>query len=563
MTRARDHRMLAVVLPFFLFLAAGCGDEEVVEVVREPAIRVTVTASADSVDQGGRVSVFARATAENPGTFEYAWRATGGAFVDAAAESTVWIAPDDPNLYTISCVVTDGADAGIGTDRVFVGTYVPADSPFYLGAGTCAVCHAGGSGGDQHTSWSGTAHAHAIESLEAIGMNHNAYCLKCHTVGSYGLFADASLDNGGHDETAVERLEGVQCENCHGPASNHTGGGEGQNVAVTISDTTCGQCHSDEHHPTWDEWQESAHARIEEYPALRGSCAHCHNGLYAHKYLDDPAAYVAPTSNPTEARPHTCAVCHDPHGNDNPGQLRDASATDIALPNSPLIPSAGAGRLCMACHNGRRTGTQVQGQIDNGTANFGPHHSNQGDMLAGVNGYEGVAPGFAFASSKHILVQDACVTCHVNRVEESLPYFTGHTFEPTTSACSPCHGAISDFSEVLAKDDFDGDGAIEGVQGEIQGLLDTLAWSIVDASTSQASREALAAAAGDHDAFAGLLGNATITTADQRKAGYNWAFVDYDGSKGVHNTTYSIQLLQRSILFLDTGKLGKARLLIE
>jgi len=184
-------------------------------------------------------------------------------------------------------------------------------------------------------------------------------------------------------------------------------------------------------------------------------------------------------------------------------------------------------------------------------------------MLAGVNGYEGVAPGFAFASSKHILVQDACVTCHVNRVEESLPYFTGHTFEPTTSACSPCHGAISDFSEVLAKDDFDGDGAIEGVQGEIQGLLDTLAWSIVDASTSQASREALAAAAGDHDAFAGLLGNATITTADQRKAGYNWAFVDYDGSKGVHNTTYSIQLLQRSILFLDTGKLGKARLLIE
>ncbi|MFH1680746.1 MAG: multiheme c-type cytochrome [Candidatus Eisenbacteria bacterium] len=563
MPRARDTRMLAVLASFLLVFAAGCGDEEVVEIEKEPAIRVTVSASTDSVDTGGMVTVVAKATAENPGTFVYAWKSTGGTFVKTDTDSTTWVAPDDPNLYSISCVVTDGEDAGIGTDRVFVGDYVPADEPFYIGAATCAVCHAGGSGGDQHTAWSATNHAHAIEALEEIGMNHNAYCLNCHTVGSYGLFADASLDNGGHDETAVERLEGVQCENCHGPASNHTGGAEGRSVAVTITDTTCGQCHTDVHHPTWDEWQESAHASVVDHAWDSARCVKCHNGLYSYKYLDDPAAFTNPSADPTEFRPHTCAVCHDPHGNDNPRQLRDASVTDIALPNSPLIPSAGAGRLCMACHNGRRTDTDVQEQIDEGDDHFGPHHSVQGDMLAGVNAYEDVDPAFVFKSSKHILVEDACITCHVHGVEEALPYFTGHTFEPTANACQPCHGTISDFTEILAKDDFDGDGTVEGVQEEIEGLLDTLAVAIVEASATQASRDALENVLDDPEDFSEALGDTLITTVDQRKAGYNWAFVDYDGSKGVHNTTYSVQLLQRSVLFLDPGKLGKARLLVE
>jgi len=50
-----------------------------------------------------------------------------------------------------------------------------------------------------------------------------------------------------------------------------------------------------------------------------------------------------------------------------------------------------------------------------------------------------------------------------------------------------------------------------------------------------------------------LVEETHITTVAQREAGYNWAFVDYDGSKGVRNAAYSVQLLQQSILFIDPG----------
>lgn len=551
----------------FLFLAAGCGDEEVVEVVQEPAIQVSVSVSAENVDAGGKVTVIAAAEAENPGVLAYSWKSTAGTFSSAANDTTVWIAPDEPNLYTLSCVVTDGADVGIGSDRVMVGAYVPSVEPYYIGAATCAECHAGGGGGDQYTTWSATAHATAVETLRGIGMGTNAYCLGCHTVGTYGLGVDpeVDVDNGGYDETSVARLEGVQCENCHGAASEHVDGTEDEgkahaalSVAVSLTDTLCGQCHTDEHHPTWDEWQESPHASVVTSAATRGSCAKCHNGLVAYQYLDAPNGFPTP-ANPTETVAHTCAVCHDPHGNDNPGQLRNASVTDIALPNSPLIPNAGAGRLCMSCHNGRRTETDVESQIEDGTAHLGPHHSVQGDMLAGVNAYEDVDTNFTFTSSKHILVQDACITCHVARQEEELPYFTGHTFEPTTHACQPCHGAISEFTDIVAKEDFDGDGAIEGVQDEVRGLLDSLRVAIIDASVTEEAREAIEEA----EDFTEVVGDTLVSTRDQRAASYNWAFVEFDGSHGVHNAAYSVQVLQRSILFLDSGKLAKAHLLVE
>ncbi len=555
----RLTKSIGIGIVFFLpLLFAACGDEELVEVEREPAIQVAVSATPESLDTGEMVTVQATVTRGADRALSLRWKALGGTFVDAEAESTSWIAPDDPDLYTLSVVATDGDEVGIGKADVWVATYVAADEPHYLGAEACGLCHSGGSGGDQYTTWSETNHAHAVETLAEIGQDNNSRCLGCHTVGTYGWLADVNLDNGGFDETAVERLHGVQCENCHGPGSQHPNV-EFTSVEATLSDTLCGQCHTDEHHPTWDEWLESPHNDVYAYPAGRASCAKCHNGLHAAEYLNDPEGFMDPSEDPEVVIDITCAVCHDPHGNDNPGQLRDASVTDRALPSAILVEAAGAGRLCMSCHNGRRSSEDVDEQITDGDDHFGPHHAVQGDMLAGVNANEDVDPTFSFASSKHILVEDACVTCHTTRVEEELPYFTGHTFEPTTSACAPCHGAISDFADIMAKEDYDGDGAVEAVQEEVEGLLDTLKVAIIEASTSEAAQDSLENA----EDFSEPLGNASITTADQRKAGYNWAFVEFDQSKGVHNTTYAIQLLQRSILFLDSEKLGKAYLLTE
>ena len=551
----------AVVVVAFL---SGCGDEEKVMVTPEQAIKVTVsTIAPDTLDTGGMVTVKATVSGDATGPFTYSWTSEAGSFANAKRDSTLWLAPDDAGVYTLAVVVTNGKDVGIGKSNVAVGTYLPAVTPFYRGAAYCATCHNGGNGGSQYVAWSQSAHATALTSLQEIGMGMNGNCTGCHTVGTYGILPDTlhTIHNGGFDETQVHRLAGVQCENCHGPGSEHPTP-DAESVAISIDPALCGRCHTDAHHPTFDEWSGSAHAGVVEEAALRNSCAKCHNGLHADEFLDDPEHFTNPTANPTVAEPMVCVVCHDPHGNGNAGQLRDASVTDRALPNSVLVERGGAGRLCMACHNGRRTNTNINDQIEDGTAHIGPHHSVQGDMLAGVNASLGVAAeNFPWTSSKHILVEDACVTCHTHPhegdPEAGIANFTGHSFEPTVEACAPCHGSLATFDEIRAKQDFDGDGAIEGVQSEIAGLLGILEETIIEASSTPENQAILQAS------FEDSLGSPRVTTPDQRRAGYNWAYVSFDGSMGVHNTNYSIQLLQQSILFLDPNGLPKRAYLLR
>ena len=442
MDSRRCVRILLLLLPAFL---TGCGDEETIIVEPDGFIEVSATVDNATIDSGGTVTATAEASGEREG-LTYAWRADDGRFAKAGDSSTTWYAPDNPGVYNLSCVVTDGTDVGIGNVMVAVDTYLPTDTPSYLGASACAVCHNGGSGGDQFATWENSEHAHAMEALTGIGQGDNAACVGCHTVGAKGLNADAALNNGGYDETAVARLQGVQCENCHGPGSEHPANFE--TVAWTMDAAVCGDCHNDAHHPTYDEWQSSGHSAVVTGPAGSSSCGKCHNGLLAKDYLDDPENYSNPSEAPTELVPQTCAVCHDPHGNDNPYMLRNASVIDVVLPNAVLVEAAGAGRLCMSCHNGRRTQTDVEGMIFNGSRFFGPHRSIQGDMLAGVNAYERINDDFEFATSRHILVEDACVTCHTHAHEgdpqNGIPNFTGHDFRPTVEACAPCHGELRD-----------------------------------------------------------------------------------------------------------------------
>ncbi|HZM14357.1 MAG TPA: cytochrome c3 family protein [Candidatus Krumholzibacteria bacterium] len=560
------RKIIAVAAVLIAALVAGCAEDEIVTVTEQPAIQVQAVATPTSVDTGVKVAVEAHLVHAPAGaTLRFGWLADAGTFSSGAADSTAWTAPDNPGVYTLSVVVTDGKNAGIGTVDVAVATYLPADHPYYKGATSCSVCHNGGPGGTQYASWSESKHAHAIESLEAIGMKENGACVGCHTVGSYGLGADPALHNGGYDETAVPRLAGVQCENCHKPGSEHPSPNFGS-VEATIDAALCGQCHTDTHHPTYDEWLTSQHgdrATWQTSPATRANCAKCHNGFVSMHYLDDPNNFTNPPTNPTTFEVITCAVCHDPHGNDNPGNLRNASVTDASLPNGILVEEAGAGRLCISCHNGRRTETDVLAQINNGTTNFGPHHSIQGDMLKGVNAYQTLAPSFPWSTSKHILVEDACVTCHTHPhagdPEAGIPNFMGHDFNPTTQACLPCHGEITDFTQIQAKQDFDGNGAIEGVQLEISGLLERLQQVIADASRSPEVRQLLL----DDATFVPTLGDTTKSLRPQREAGYNWCYVDYDQSRGVHNTTYAVQLLQQSILYLDPNGLPASVLLRE
>jgi hypothetical protein len=115
----------------------------------------------------------------------------------------------------------------------------------------------------------------------------------------------------------------------------------------------------------------------------------------------------------------------------------------------------------------------------------------------------------------------------------------GHTFkmawETSTNtmdlvaACQQCHGSeVTDFN--FALQDYDGDGVIDGVQTEVQHLMDKLALLLPPVGQAKSS-----------------VSPDDTWTAPQLEAAYNYLFVQDDGSMGIHNTAYAVGLLKASI----------------
>jgi hypothetical protein len=168
-------------------------------------------------------------------------------------------------------------------------------------------------------------------------------------------------------------------------------------------------------------------------------------------------------------------------------------------------------------------------------------------MLEGVNG---ITYGNPIGSSPHKdCVPNTCPTCHMQAQAATSPAFLragGHTFEPACSAsgtnpavqltavCVQCHGSITTFNFPTV--DYDGDGVVEGVQTEVANLMLRLATLLPPVGVAKT--------------------NLTITstwTPQQLKAAYNYLFVQSDGSYGVHNIAYAVDLLKASIADLGGG----------
>lgn len=309
----------------------------------------------------------------------------------------------------------------------------------------------------------------------------------------------------------------------------------------------CITCHSGNHHPFDQDFLMAGH-NFDPSTAAHGAsgipgCNACHSG---NGFI---AKYKPGFTWDGDPQQVSCAACHDPHETKNPYQIRtlDPYTSVVANGESHEIVVTGNGQLCVQCHHARRGPDQ---QVLTGYAHFGPQGSPQGDMIAGVSGYEDLN-GFDFTRNRktsHYLIKEACVTCHMHA--EPYPNAnTGHSFIATTAACRDCHGVLESFDDIKANDDFDGNGLVEGIQREVHGLLDLLSSELVAAGLDSTGGVAAGLSATVNDTLAD--GSQKPENIRLRRAGYNYVFVMNDGSFGVHQPVYTVQLLQQSILFLN------------
>jgi predicted CXXCH cytochrome family protein len=150
------------------------------------------------------------------------------------------------------------------------------------------------------------------------------------------------------DSASFGALTNVQCESCHGPASDHTMN-PGMKPELDLSAENCGQCHQDAHHPYLEEWSLSKHSlSLMDHlsPALANlartspECSGCHTvqGFiqFVGETSQDSTNIMPDVTPPGDAAVElVCAACHDPH----PGVQHDSQ---LRLPKADL---------CVKCHN--------------------------------------------------------------------------------------------------------------------------------------------------------------------------------------------------------------------
>jgi len=474
----------------------------------------------------------------------------------------------------------DGGAKGKSTLTVTAGHYV--------GAETCQSCHNGSVQADTYSAWLGTGHATKLDTTYGSYTASSDYCVGCHVTGF-----NETAQNGGFDDLAVKagwdsgkgslqswlvnskmtldqikdspmgKLAGIQCEACHGPGSAHTG-------ASTYDPAVCEQCHTQ-----GEQWKVSGHATntgyLNSHTASNASCAPCHSGdgyvvakvkgqqpvFPSQATPIKPANLAVPGDEPTIA----CATCHDPHQATNPdekgasAQLRQVG--DVKIPVGATI-KAGMGATCVSCHGNNRD-AQYKADYAAGKKVRGPHENPQADVVYGIKDSVfdfGEPLGSSPCANK---TEDACVTCHMapnpvldpgkdgkvgTRDDVLALNVGGHSMAmageangkqvQNTASCEVdgCHakGSMATL-DAAASADYDGNGKVEGLQEEVKGLLKLLEGKLPKDDKGQVLSSTI---------------TADNTTEVQREALWNYWLITADGSYGIHNATFTVQLLQKT-----------------
>lgn len=477
---------------------------------------------------------------------------------------------------------------------LLVGPHAP-DRPF---DSNCFECHDPHSAAEEHQIR--TRLTHRGTTYTGITHHNNKLCLVCHH--GFGDFAgvnDAQVQAITDESAPTEVVDAVvrhmknraampvdpdvydpeagpgRCTLCHMVKTMKS--------AVFTADAAgnaMGDLHGHTFQPVWP--------RVSEVttPPVTNSCNVCHplgpsdevadiisqwaedregDGTF---HADTPRNFQNGVANPTRNGGQACVTCHT-----TPGFLAaQVEAQDIHLLNDPgsadertaIIRESirrDMGITCEACHGEQPDGTFADGP---NPLRFPPrelcencHNSQtvefrdyalhgelvrhpQQEMYEGFEGAE--VPGYTYTNSPHTtFVGKGCIGCHYNPAADG-----NHTFNPTVNQCRVCHPGLLTFDRT-AQADWDGDGAIEGIRTELTGSLARLADAILAAPTSTGATINFEAG---HWAIDGDAENteALDPEADEAllRAMYNYDFVTADGSQGIHNPRYALQLVQSS-----------------
>jgi hypothetical protein len=474
------------------------------------------------------------------------------------------------------------------------------------------------SGSTCHTalqeSWGKTRHATSWRKLldgELVSARGPAAeaCASCHALGY-----DRSAKNGGYDDVAdglgvsfptvpkkgnydalpasLKLLGRIHCLACHGPARVDPP------IAPQpgrFSAGVCARCH--DRKPEQDlvaQWRTTRMSRITDRvngPEARDDCARCHSaqGFYYGNFTlgRPPSPDVGVTACCENLQPVTCQTCHSPMYAKNKAQVFRYGA--VTTRGGLKLKDAGSGALCATCH----TLDHDTGDPRTLAQRLAPH-SPQADLSYGRGGYVLPAPdlppleGIACART----AGEGCVTCHMDKGppagQPGYRTVGAHTFRMTSSEgvpnvrpCQACHEGRQTL-DPRAAGDYDGDGRVESIRDEVDGLMTLLKTRLAAAIAERAyvgcdakgSRgvwfksgyrnkvtvvDALGFDLGDCDRN-GVVERREqpflFPEADARlhQAAYNYLFIELDKSRGLHNPPYAVKLLQRTVYALSAGK---------
>ena len=314
---------------------------------------------------------------------------------------------------------------------------------------------------------------------------------------------------------------------CAGPAGE-TGpagpageaGPAGSGGEMTAADLSCTECHNDTTLIVSKQAQfkeKSVHGTGEAFErGASTSCAGCHGSEGTKARINAGLLpHDASVEGITNVSPFNCRTCHNIHatytgedwgltGGEAPAKMEYSAGTF----------DGGQGNLCANCHQIRNQAPEVKdGVVSVTSSRYGTHYGAEAQMMLGEGGL-----GLTGSPSAHYqMVKDTCVGCHMGDERN-------HTYEPAVARCTTCHADAKNFD-------------MNGVQTAVEGKLEELHTLFVDKGMLNPETNLWIA-----------TNDAPLSVPEAvAQAMWNYKFVTYDQSMGVHNSDYANALLDAAL----------------